>query len=76
MHRSFFLAGACCFLLVTVASAGTVLNRDSGSDPSTLDHHRTSTVAEGNVMRDLYDGLTIQNANGEAVPGVAKSWDV
>lgn len=57
MHRSFFLAGACCFSLATVASAETVLNRDSGSDPSTLDQHRTTTVNESALLRDLYEGL-------------------
>ncbi|RNL46271.1 peptide ABC transporter substrate-binding protein [Ochrobactrum sp. MH181795] len=76
MHRSFFLAGACCFLLVTVASAGTVLNRDSGSDPSTLDQHRTTTVNESALLRDLYEGLVTEDAKGELIPGVAQSWDI
>src|SRR5690606_22135225 len=45
-------------------------------DPTTLDHHKTSTVAEGNLMRDLYEGLVVQNNKAEVVPGVAESWDI
>ncbi|MDT6941634.1 peptide ABC transporter substrate-binding protein [Brucella pseudogrignonensis] len=76
MFRKTLMTGVCLVALMGAASAEVVLNRGNDTDPATLDHHRTSTVSEGNVLRDLYDGLTIQNANGEAVPGVAKSWDI
>ncbi|WP_121994611.1 peptide ABC transporter substrate-binding protein [Brucella intermedia] len=76
MYRKFLLTGVCLLALAGAASAETVLNRGNDTDPATLDHHRTSTVSEGNVLRDLYDGLTIQDAKGEAIPGVAKSWDI
>ncbi len=76
MFRKTLLTSVCLLTLMGAASAEVVLNRGNDTDPATLDHHRTSTVSEGNVLRDLYDGLTIQNANGEAVPGVAKSWDI
>lgn len=76
MYRKFLLTGVCLLALAGVASAATVLNRGNDTDPATLDHHRTSTVSEGNVLRDLYDGLTIQDADGKAIPGVAKSWDI
>ena len=39
-----------------LASAQSVLYRGNDTDPATLDHHRTSTVAESNVLRDLYEG--------------------
>ncbi len=76
MYRKFLLTGVCLLALAGAASADVVLNRGNDTDPATLDHHRTSTVSEGNVLRDLYDGLTIQDADGKAVPGVAKSWDI
>jgi oligopeptide transport system substrate-binding protein len=76
MYRKFLLTGVCLLALAGAASAETVLNRGNDTDPATLDHHRTSSVAEGNVLRDLYDGLTIQDADGKAIPGVAKSWDI
>jgi oligopeptide transport system substrate-binding protein len=53
-----------------------VYNRGNDTDPSTLDHHLTSTVAEGHLMRDLYEGLVVQSAEAEIVPGVAERWDI
>ncbi len=76
MYRRFLLTGVCLLALAGAASAEVVLNRGNDTDPATLDHHRTSTISEGNVLRDLYDGLTIQDAYGKAIPGVAESWDV
>ncbi|MDO5529848.1 MAG: peptide ABC transporter substrate-binding protein [Paracoccus sp. (in: a-proteobacteria)] len=70
-------ATALALLLSTGAvSAEVVLNRGNDTDPATLDHHKTSTVAEGNVMRDLYDGLVIQDENAEVVAGAAESWEI
>lgn len=63
-------------MLAQSAFAQTVYNRGNDTDPSTLDHHLTSTVAEGHLMRDLYEGLVVQDANAEIVPGVAESWEV
>ena len=61
---------------VTSASAEIVYNRGNDTDPTTLDHQKTSTVAEGNLMRDLYEGLVVQDAAAKIVPGVAESWTV
>lgn len=58
------------------AAAEVVYNRGNDTDPTTLDHHKTSTVAEGHIMRDLYEGLVTQNAKAEVVPGVAESWQI
>jgi len=76
MFHKFLLTSAFFAFLCAGAHAQTVLNRGNDTDPSTLDHHRTSTVSEGNVLRDLYDGLTILSPQGEAIPGVASSWDI
>lgn len=58
------------------ALAEVVYNRGNDTDPTTLDHHKTTTVAEGNLMRDLYEGLVVQNNKAEVVPGVAESWEI
>ncbi len=80
MYRKILLAGVCALTLTGafagVASAEVVLNRGNDTDPATLDHHRTSTVSEGRIMADLYDGLVRQSAKGEAVAATAKSWDI
>ena len=71
-------AGATALLLAGVAAAPaqSILYRGNDTDPSTLDHHRTQTVAEANLLRDLYEGLVTQAANGEVIPSVAESWDI
>lgn len=80
MYRKILLAGVCALTLTGAfagaASAEVVLNRGNDTDPATLDHHRTSTVSEGRIMADLYDGLVRQSAKGEAVAATAKSWDI
>lgn len=59
-------------LAATQALAEVVYNRGNDTDPTTLDHHKTTTVPEGNLMRDLYEGLVVQNNKAEVVPGVAE----
>ncbi len=72
------LACAATLLLAStaLASAQTVLNRGNDTDPATLDHHRTSTVSEANILRDLYEGLVTYDAAGEVIPAAAESWDI
>ncbi|MFS4436821.1 peptide ABC transporter substrate-binding protein [Paracoccaceae bacterium GXU_MW_L88] len=61
-------------LMASQAHAVTYMRGNDG-DPETLDHHKTSTVAEGHIMRDLFEGLVIKDANNELAPGVAESWE-
>lgn len=56
------------------AQSKIVFHRGNDGDPETLDPHRTSTVAEAHLLRDLREGLVIHNMRGEVVPGVAESW--
>jgi oligopeptide transport system substrate-binding protein len=70
------LAVAGTLAMPALAQEEVVYNRGNDTDPSTLDHHLTSTVAEGHVMRDLYEGLVVQDANAEVVAGVAEDWEV
>lgn len=66
-----------CTLLATgptLAFAQTYVRGNDG-DPETLDQHKTSTVAEANVLRDLYEGLVIYDTKAQVIPGVAESWE-
>ncbi|UZF92752.1 peptide ABC transporter substrate-binding protein [Bosea sp. NBC_00550] len=56
------------------AQGRIVFHRGNDGDPETLDPHKTSTVAEAHLLRDLREGLVIHNMRGEVVPGVAESW--
>jgi oligopeptide transport system substrate-binding protein len=58
------------------ASAQVVFHRGNDDDPETLDPHKTSTVAESHILRDLYEGLVIHNMKGEVVAGAAESWSI
>ena len=61
-------------LTPTPVIAQVVYHRGNSADPETLDPHKTSTVYEAHVLRDMFEGLVIHNGKGEIVPGVAESW--
>ncbi|SOH92904.1 oligopeptide transport system substrate-binding protein [Monaibacterium marinum] len=50
--------------------------RGSDGDPETLDQHKTSTVVEANLLRDMFEGLVTLDSTAQVVPGVAMEWDV
>jgi oligopeptide transport system substrate-binding protein len=59
----------------TAAMAQSVVfHRGNDGDPETLDPHKTSTVSEAHLLRDLCEGLVIHSMKGEVIPGVAESW--
>ncbi|MGI9523712.1 MAG: peptide ABC transporter substrate-binding protein [Hyphomicrobiaceae bacterium] len=59
-----------------ISAAETVYHRGNNADPETLDQHKTSTVYEAHILRDLYEGLVAYSAKGEIIAGVAKSWTI
>ena len=74
-HIRSWLAGTTMLVMTaTGAFAEVVLNRGNSADPESLDPHKTSTVYEANILRDLFTGLAAQNAKAEVVPGAAESW--
>ncbi len=60
----------------TGAFAEVVFNRGNSADPESLDPHKTSTVYEANILRDLFMGLMVHNAKAELQPGAAESYTV
>ncbi|TXM92943.1 peptide ABC transporter substrate-binding protein, partial [Methylobacterium sp. WL103] len=80
LPRRGWLSGAGAMLLAGTAGAraapdGTY-RRGNDADPETLDPHRSSTVAEAHILRDLYDGLLTYDNRGAIIPGAAQSWRV
>jgi len=51
------------------------LIRNNASEVETLDPNLAESVPSNNVTRDLFEGLTATNADGEVVPGVAEKWE-
>jgi oligopeptide transport system substrate-binding protein len=79
MYRSFtrLTAGiALATLLASGAFAEVVYNRGNSADPESLDPHKTSTVYEAHILRDIYEGLVMQDSKAELIPGAAESWTV
>jgi oligopeptide transport system substrate-binding protein len=71
------MGGAALFaLMASSAFADSVWNRGANSDVQSLDPHKTSTVEEANILRDLYMGLVTEDAEGNVTPGAAESWTV
>ncbi len=70
-----------CSLAPPVAASDTlaeqqVLHRGNAAEPGTLDPHRSEGVPSGNILRDLFEGLTTEAPDGRIVPGVARHWSV
>jgi oligopeptide transport system substrate-binding protein len=63
-------------LLAGSAFAEMVWNRGNSADPESLDPHKTSTVYEAHILRDLFEGLVMQDAKANLIPGAAESWTV
>ena len=63
-------------LTASLAAAEVVYHRGNTADPETLDQHKTSTVYEANILRDLYEGLVAYGPDASVIPGVAESWEV
>jgi len=76
LFKSWLAGTTMLAMTATGAFAETVLNRGNSADPESLDPHKTSTVYEANILRDLFTGLTAQDAKAEVIPGAAESWTV
>src|SRR5258707_14724220 len=56
--------------------SGQVLRRGLAGEPSTLDPAAAADNFSFQLLQDLYEGLTIESATGQVLPGVASSWNV
>ena len=70
------IALALTLLVAGSAFAEMVYNRGNTSEPESLDPHKTSTVSEAHILRDLFEGLVMPDARGDLIPGAAESWTV
>lgn len=71
---------ACIVLLATTSqseqSESRILRIGNAGEPQTLDPHLYNLNLEEHILKDLFLGLTTMNADGEIVPGSAKSWTI
>ena len=76
LKTAILLAFAGAVLTSSTAMAEVVLHRGNGGEPQTLDQAHTSIDVEANILKDLYEGLTVYDAAGNVIPGIAESWTV
>ena len=79
IDRRRWLAGGAALAALPLAPARAdagLYRRGNDADPETLDPHKSSTVAEAHILRDLYEGLLTYDNLGRIVPGAAESWSV
>jgi oligopeptide transport system substrate-binding protein len=62
--------------IIAPAAAEKVLRIANMAEPETLDPHKTSTVNESNILRNLFEGLMVLDPGGNVAPGVAESYAV
>jgi oligopeptide transport system substrate-binding protein len=74
------LAGAGCLKRETAVQRGNreqILHRGIGNEVTELDPHLVTGVAEGNVLRALFEGLVAEDpVDLRPVPGVAERWEI
>jgi oligopeptide transport system substrate-binding protein len=63
-------------MLSSAAFAEMVWNRGNSGDPESLDPHKVETVYEAHILRDIFEGLVMQDAKANLIPGAAESWTV
>jgi oligopeptide transport system substrate-binding protein len=74
--RRSFIALLTLLLATAPALAESALRISIGAEAGTLDPQRWQTVNEGEVIRDLYEGLVASRPGGVISPGQAESWTV
>jgi oligopeptide transport system substrate-binding protein len=73
LASSLLMAGGA---ITVPAFAEMVFTRGNSADPESLDPHKTSTVYEANILRDLFEGLVMHDKDAVMIPGAAESWTV
>lgn len=56
--------------------AQQILRKGNGAEVETLDPHKAQSVSASNVLRDLYEGLIVEAADGKLIPGAAERWEI
>ncbi len=54
----------------------SVLNRGLGTEPESLDAHKSRSVQAAAVLRDIGEGLISYTTTGELTSGAAESWEI
>ena len=76
MNFKSWLVGTTMLVMGTTgAFAEVVFNRGNSADPESLDPHKTSTVYEAHILRDLFSGPDDGRRQGRSHPGRRRKLD-
>ncbi|MBL9096718.1 MAG: peptide ABC transporter substrate-binding protein [Alphaproteobacteria bacterium] len=76
MPRVILLAFGFVWFAQAATAAPMVLHRGNTAEPETLDPQKTYIDQTGNIVLDLFVGLTTYDAASNPIPGAAVSWTV
>ena len=62
-------------LILSGALEARVLERGNGPEPDSLDPQRGQSLSAQNILRDIFEGLTREDAGGAIIPGIAERWE-
>ncbi len=62
-------------LILTGTLQARVLERGNGPEPDSLDPQRGQSLSAQNILRDIFEGLTREDAAGTIIPGIAERWE-
>ena len=62
-------------LILSGALQARVLERGNGPEPDSLDPQRGQSLSAQNILRDIFEGLTREDAAGAIIPGIAERWE-
>jgi ABC-type oligopeptide transport system substrate-binding subunit len=74
--RALLAATVLLCLTISAVDAQTVFRRGNSGEPDSLDPHLTTTGYAGNIISDMFIGLTAVDAAAKVIPGAAESWTV
>jgi oligopeptide transport system substrate-binding protein len=58
------------------AAESGIYRRGNGAEPDSLDPQLARSDNAGQILRDVYEGLTVLDARAEPVPGAAERWEL
>jgi oligopeptide transport system substrate-binding protein len=73
--RNINLLCAVWLLACSTWACAQVLHRGNGPEPDSLDPQRGQSLSAQNILRDLFEGLTRESADGAIEPGLAERWE-
>ena len=78
LEKVFLGLFCCCIIMACTKSSlpvdSKILIRGNGSEAESVDPQLVRSESAGNIVRDLYEGLLTEAADGSLIAGVANTW--